>query len=336
MTNPRQLYEITSDLTQIPLGLPVLGCLTGFTDAGGTVSQITDSIFASLDTRLLIEFKNDELLDFRSRRPVMFFERDHIISYEPPILGLYLVHDDAGVPFLMLHGYEPDFKWDSFAASVEEIFDLLSVSSFTWVHSIPFPLPHTRPVGITVSGNRQSLIEEHSEWKPSTQVPGNVMHLLEYQLSKSGLPFVGFVLLIPHYLSDSDYPQAALTAFEKITAATGIIFKTDPLREELRAARHVEEHLGAHGHLRVRRVEQDGADLLGAGEALVELHGRAARIGEDRVDTEVLEAADHDVATAHLDAGLGRDGRRGGGGGVLGGVLFGHGLWGGSRPQGMG
>ncbi len=233
MTNPRQLYEITSDLTQIPLGLPVLGCLTGFTDAGGTVSQITDSIFASLDTRLLIEFKNDELLDFRSRRPVMFFERDHIISYEPPILGLYLVHDDAGVPFLMLHGYEPDFKWDSFAASVEEIFDLLSVSSFTWVHSIPFPLPHTRPVGITVSGNRQSLIEEHSEWKPSTQVPGNVMHLLEYQLSKSGLPFVGFVLLIPHYLSDSDYPQAALTAFEKITAATGIIFKTDPLREEL-------------------------------------------------------------------------------------------------------
>lgn len=233
MSNPRRLYQIQSDLTQVPLGLPVLGCLTGFTDAGGTISQVTDNIFASLDTQLLVEFSNDELLDFRSRRPVMFFERDHIISYEPAILGLYLVHDDAGVPFLMLYGYEPDFKWDSFVKAVEEVFDLLAVSSFTWVHSIPFPLPHTRPVGITVSGNRQSLIEGHSEWKPSTQVPGNVLHLLEFELTKTGLPFVGFVLLVPHYLGDSEYPQAALTAFEKITAATGIIFKTDPLREEL-------------------------------------------------------------------------------------------------------
>jgi len=81
---------------------------------------------------------------------------------------------------------------------------------------------------------------------------------------------------------------------------------------------------------------QDGADLLGAGEALVELHGRAARVGEDRVDAEVLEASHHDVATAHLDAGLGRDGRRGGGGGVLGGVLFRHGLRGQAGPAGNG
>ena len=232
MTEPRQLYSIEADLTQVTLGLPVLAAISGFTDAGGTVSQVVDNIFANYNTELLIQFNNDDLLDYRARRPVMFFERDHFVSYEPPTLGIYLVHDEVGAPFLLLHGYEPDFKWEAFADSIEDIFAELAVSSFTWVHSIPFPLPHTRPIGFTVSGNRQDLIDAYSEWKPSTQVPGNVVHLLEFRLSKAGLPFLGFVLMVPHYLSESDYPQAAIDAFEKITAATGLVFRTDPLREE--------------------------------------------------------------------------------------------------------
>ena len=214
------------------MGLPVLAGLTGFSDAGSTISQIADNIFANFDFELVAEFSNDELLDYRSRRPVAFFERDHIESFEPAVLGLYLVHDEANQPFLYLNGYEPDFKWEAFAAAVRQLFDFFMVSNVTWVHSIPFPVPHTRPIGITVSGNRRDLIDSISEWKPSTQVPGNVLHLLEYELSRSGTPTAGFVLLIPHYLSDSDYPQAAITAFEQITAATGLVFRTDPLREE--------------------------------------------------------------------------------------------------------
>jgi hypothetical protein len=44
----------------------------------------------------------------------------------------------------------------------------------------------------------------------------------------------GFVLLIPHYLADTEYPAAAVTALESISAATGLIFPTDRLREENR------------------------------------------------------------------------------------------------------
>jgi hypothetical protein len=39
-------------------------------------------------------------------------------------------------------------------------------------------------------------------------------------------------MLVPHYLSDVEYPQAAVAAFERITAATGLVFPTDSLREE--------------------------------------------------------------------------------------------------------
>ncbi len=241
------LFSIVDQEIEIPTGLRMIGSITGFTDAGQVIEQMASNILNKLDAELVIEFDNDELLDYRARRPAMFFEKDHLASYEPPLLGIYLVRDEAGIPFLFLHGYEPDFRWEAFSAAIEEIVELYAVTEFTWVHSIPFPVPHTRPVGVTVSGNRKDLIERYSEWRPETQVPGNVVHLLEYRLSEIALPVIGFVLLVPHYLNDSDYPIAAVTGFELLTAATSLVFPTDTLREEgvrftERLAKKVEEN----------------------------------------------------------------------------------------------
>jgi hypothetical protein len=232
MLQPKDLFTIHDLDTEVTLGLHMVGGLSGFTDAGSTVSQFATQIFANLEHKLLITFNNDELLDYRSRRPVMFFEKDHIESYEPAFLGIYLVWDEARQPFLYLHGYEPDFRWEAFSEAMAFITDFYAISDFTWVHAIPFPIPHSRSVGVTVSGNRKDLIEQASEWRPQTQVPGNVLHLLEYRLGAAGVPTAGYVLLVPHYLSESEYPQAAVAAFEQVSSATGLVFPTDDLRDE--------------------------------------------------------------------------------------------------------
>ena len=226
------LFSIVNHEIEVPSGLRMIGSINGFTDAGQVIEQMAHNILNKLDAELVVVFDNDELLDYRARRPSMFFEKDHLATYEPALLGVYLVRDESGIPFLFLHGYEPDFRWEAFADAIEEIIGTFAVTDFTWVHSIPFPVPHTRPVGITVSGNRKELIERFSEWRPETQVPGNVVHLLEYRLTRMDVPVVGFVLLVPHYLNDSDYPNAAVTGFELITAATGLVFPTDQLRDE--------------------------------------------------------------------------------------------------------
>jgi hypothetical protein len=58
------------------------------------------------------------------------------------------------------------------------------------------------------------------------------MHLVEYRLQEIEHEVVGFVLLVPHYLADSEFPAAALAALESISSSTGLIFPTDHLREE--------------------------------------------------------------------------------------------------------
>ena len=229
-----QLYERAASAPPIPRGLPLVIALTGFTDAGSAVSQIVDYLRDDLDPTPVAVFANDVLLDYRARRPIVSFEEDHLTDYRPPRLELSFAHDSLGQPFLALTGYEPDFAWDGFAAAVLELAELYAVSTVTWVHAIPMPVPHTRPIGTTVSGTRNDLTAAHSVWKPHTQVPSTAGHLLEYRFAASGALVAGFVLLIPHYLADTEYPAAALAALDSIAVATGLVFSGDDLRDENR------------------------------------------------------------------------------------------------------
>ena len=228
------LFERSVSAPPVPRGLPLVIALTGFTDAGSAVSQVVDHFRAELDPTPLVVFSNDALLDYRARRPIVAFEKDHLTDYRPARLELSLAHDTLGQPFLLLSGYEPDFAWESFTRAVVEFADELGAATVTWVHAIPMPVPHTRPIGTTVSGTRPELTEAHSVWQPHTQVPATVGHLLEFRFAETGADVAGFVLLVPHYLGDTEYPAAALAAMDSLTVATGLVFAGDALRDENR------------------------------------------------------------------------------------------------------
>lgn len=232
MRQPSDLYTLREPESGVPRGLPLVAAVTGFTDAGGAVQQVTEYLLDALDAETVVEFDADSLLDYRARRPILFFDETRFTEYRKPELAIRLARDELGAPFFLLTGYEPDFRWESFSTAVLELIERFEVSSTTWINAIPMPVPHTRPIGATVSGNRDELIDAHSIWRPQTQVPGNAMHLLEYKLQEAGHPVAGFVLLIPHYLGDTEYPAAAVAALESITAATGLLLPTDRLREE--------------------------------------------------------------------------------------------------------
>lgn len=231
VNHPEELYTFAEAAPTVPEGLHLVAGLTGFADAGSAVAQVTTAVLEGLETELVAEFDPDVLLDWRARRPVITFEHDHISAVEPPRLALHLVRDEIGQPFLFLSGYEPDFQWNRFVRAVIDLVADLGVVDTTWVQSIPMPVPHTRPIGLTISGTRADLVEQMSVWKPETQAPANVLHLVEHRLSESGQQVTGLVLLVPHYLSDTEFPDAAVAALAGISAATGLIFPSDELRE---------------------------------------------------------------------------------------------------------
>jgi hypothetical protein len=250
MRDPAGLYDLIIDQDEVPPGLPLVAGLTGFADAGAAVSQFSEYLLDTLENRAIVEFDGDQLLDYRARRPTIYFDQDHLADYHPSTLKLYLASDELGQQFLLLAGYEPDFQWERFTAAIVQLVEKYKVKTTTWVHAIPMPVPHTRPIGVTVSGNRAELIESMSVWRPRTQAPANALHLVEYRLQELGHPTTGFVLLVPHYLADTEYPLAAVTALESVSAATGLIFPTDSLRESGRDfLSKIDDQVGSNAEL---------------------------------------------------------------------------------------
>jgi hypothetical protein len=134
--DPRELFSLTDDPSE--LGEPVLiQALTGFVDAGQATRLARDHVLAALDSRPIARFDIDQLLDYRSRRPAMIFLQDHWEAYDDPKLELHLLRDDAGTPFLLLSGPEPDMQWERFVAAVISLVDRLRVRVTVGLNSIP-------------------------------------------------------------------------------------------------------------------------------------------------------------------------------------------------------
>ncbi|MGH3559930.1 MAG: proteasome assembly chaperone family protein [Mycobacterium sp.] len=202
---------------------PVLvHALEGFSDAGHAIRLAATHLKEVLDTELVASFAIDDLLDYRSRRPLMTFKADHFTSYDDPELSLYALHDSVGTPFLLLAGMEPDLKWERFITAVRLLAERLGVRQTIGMGTIPMAVPHTRPITMTAHSNNRELISDFIPWIAEVQVPGSASNLLEYRMAQHGHEVVGFTVHVPHYLAQTDYPAAAQALLEQV-AKTGVL-----------------------------------------------------------------------------------------------------------------
>lgn len=245
MRNPRDLYartDVTRDVEAVPV---LLHAFQGAFDAGHAGQQAADHLLSTLPNERVITFDVDELLDYRSRRPAMMFENGAFTDYERPELVIDLLHDDEGAPLLLLHGPEPDLHWEAFARAVEMIVDDFGVTLTIGVHGIPMGVPHTRPLTVTAHATRRELIAHHPGFIGSVQVPASVSALLEYHLGQQGRDAVGLSVNVPHYLAQSEFPQAAAELIRQVSRAGGLSLPVGDLEAEgVRILEEIDRQVG--------------------------------------------------------------------------------------------
>lgn len=219
------MYELEVPAPQLSCadgrGPVMIHALEGFSDAGHAIRLAAKHLKDALDTELVASFAIDELLDYRSRRPLMTFKTDHFTRYEDPQLSLHALRDSVGTPFLLLSGMEPDLRWERFITAVRLLAERLGVRQTIGLGTIPMAVPHTRPVTLTAHANNKELIADHQPWVGEVQVPASVSNLLEYRMAQHGHEVVGFTVHVPHYLAQTDYPaavEALLGQVEKVAA----------------------------------------------------------------------------------------------------------------------
>jgi predicted ATP-grasp superfamily ATP-dependent carboligase len=243
--NPADLYEVSPGAPRTDGGLVMLYYLDGFIDAGAAGRLLTSHLMSTLEHEQVATFDIDSLLDYRSRRPIMTFAKDHWDDYDAPELAVSRLRDAEGTPFLLLAGLEPDREWEAFTAAVVQLSADLGVRLSVSFHGIPMGVPHTRQLGVTAHATTPGLIDGYRPLVDKLQVPGSAAALLEYRLGAVGRNAIGFAVHVPHYLSQAAYPAAAATLLDSVQRASGLVLPGDALREaahrtNLEIARQVE------------------------------------------------------------------------------------------------
>lgn len=220
--------QLTSTDGQGPV---LIHALEGFSDAGHAVRLAAAHLKGSLDSELVASFAIDDLLDYRSRRPMMTFKVDHFTEYDDPELNLYALRDSLGTPFLLLAGMEPDLQWERFVTAVRLLAERLGVRRTIGLGAIPMAVPHTRPVTMTPHSNNRDLIAGHQPWVGEVQVPSSASNLLEFRMAQHGHEAVGFTVHVPHYLAQTDYPAAAEALLEQVASSASLQLPLQALHE---------------------------------------------------------------------------------------------------------
>jgi hypothetical protein len=210
------LYTLVEDVDgtgplDVPRDLVLVHHLAGFVDAGSAASSAVEALLGGHQRVDVARFDADALLDHRSRRPVMHFDTDRWTGYDAPHISVSLLrrHDDPGQALLLLHGLEPDYRWEAFTASVLHLVRHLGVRLVVGLAAIPMGVPHTRPAGVITHGTRAELVRGRRAWVGQVRVPGNVGGLLELRLGEAGVDAMAFTVNVPHYVAASEYPDAA-------------------------------------------------------------------------------------------------------------------------------
>ncbi|WP_129668242.1 proteasome assembly chaperone family protein [Phytoactinopolyspora endophytica] len=249
---PDTMYELADDVPELESPV-LLYCLNGFMDAGHAGGGIVEHLLSTLEHRELARFDVDRLIDYRARRPEMHFNNGTFDDYAAPELKLYLLHDDVGAPFLLLAGMEPDFRWEAFTAAVIELIERFGVRMSVGFHGTPAATPHTRPIGISGHGTRDGLVPEEQVLGMELRIPSSAGLLLQYRLGEAGRDAVGLVARVPHYLSESEYPQSSLSLLRSLSSATGLLLPTESLVEASEQAERL-VHEQVEGNEKVARV----------------------------------------------------------------------------------
>ncbi|WP_402467949.1 PAC2 family protein [Isoptericola aurantiacus] len=269
MLDPQGIYEVDTEAVERTLGAagadvapsgPVLvHALSGFVDAGSAGELAVEHLLGRFTTTRLVTFDVDQVVDYRSRRPVMTFDADRWTDYEAPFLVVDHLADGDGTGFLLLHGVEPDLQWELVVAAVRDVVERFGVSLTIGLHGIPMGVPHTRPMSLTAHGTREGLVEDYTSFLGRVQVPGSLGALLEHRLGQTEHDAMGVTVHVPHYLAQSRYAPAAVVALQHLEKATGLTLDVDALAEAAAQARvEVAELVAENDEVAavVRRLEE--------------------------------------------------------------------------------
>ncbi len=270
---PDELHVHESPTLERPI---LISAFRGWNDGGQGASLAAGYLARLWDAERLADVDPEEFFDFQTTRPHVKLVDGLTRQIDWPETSFYRARPNGfDRDVVLLLGVEPNLRWRRFTRLVVDYASDLSVELFVSLGSLLADVPHTRPSPVTGSASDPDLVERLGLQASRYEGPTGIVGVLHDACREESVPSVSLWAAVPHYVSLTPSPRAALALCERLSSLLDVEIDVEELREaaegyEEQVSRAVAADADTQAYvddLEQRADEIDESDLP-SGEAL--------------------------------------------------------------------
>ena len=221
---------------------PVLiAAFRGWNDGAQAASLAAGYLAKNWDAEQFAEIDPENFFDFQATRPHVSLEDGLTRRIDWPETGFYHARPEGfDRDVVLLLGIEPNLRWRTFSDLVVGLASELEVELMITLGALLADVPHTRPSPVTGSASDSELVERLGLSASRYEGPTGIVGVLHDACREAGIPSASLWAAVPHYVSLTPSPRAAVALCERLGSLIGVDIDVEELEE---AAQSYEEQV---------------------------------------------------------------------------------------------
>ena len=195
----------------------LIAAFRGWNDGGQGASLATGYLAKLWDATRFAEIEPENFFDFQATRPHVSLEDGVTRRIDWPSTVFYHGRQPGqGRDVILLLGIEPNLRWQTFTDLIVDFIKGLQVELVISLGALLADVPHTRPCPVTGSASDQELVERLGLSASRYEGPTGIVGVLHDACRQAELPSASLWAAVPHYVSLTPSPKAALALCERL------------------------------------------------------------------------------------------------------------------------
>jgi proteasome assembly chaperone (PAC2) family protein len=229
MPDPLDAISVHDDLQ---LNDPILiAAFRGWNDAGDAATFAASHLARVWAAEPIASIDPEEFYDFQAVRPQVELLDGETRTIKWPENDFYAARL-RGSPHdvLVLVGTEPNVRWRTFAGLITGMAERHGARLVITLGALLADVPHSRPTPVTGTAGNRELIEKLGLQRSRYEGPTGIVGVLHEALSNAGIGSASLWAAVPHYLSVTPNPKAALALIDRAVELVGAPAEVDDLQ----------------------------------------------------------------------------------------------------------
>jgi proteasome assembly chaperone (PAC2) family protein len=212
---------------------PVLiAAFRGWNDGAQAASLAAGYLAKTWGAEQFADVDPEGFFDFQATRPHVSLEEGVTRRIDWPETAFYHARPDGlDRDVVLLLGIEPNLRWRTFTELLVGVARDFEVELMITLGALLADVPHTRPSPVTGSASDEELVQRLGLSASRYEGPTGIVGVLHDACKNAGIPSASLWAAVPHYVSLTPSPRAAVALCERLGDLIGVEIDVDELEE---------------------------------------------------------------------------------------------------------